>query len=369
MARTVNWRRIAMVVSALSALVVILVILAPYAKNRWSTGDGPSSGLVCAEPIADFGSSGALRLSHAFVVRNSLNRTLRIQKVGRTCGCLDVHMDKPVLGPAESMEVRGSIEVRPRKKDARTRFAHRIVLHCSDPDLPPLQLHFVGEYVPPAYSLPQHVSIAAPSRVGAAYHGQVEVFVNSVDGVGVTKCALEGSIQGDLTMGAGEPLGDGYTRIPITIDGHLEEGSVLPSLGHLVVSTSSSDLPALQIPVVLVQNQRESASIAPHRLALGVVQAGNVADGTITVSCPKDLPCEVDRVECEDPRVTWAILPVRESGDRRTIPMKCEFSATGKVGVMEANLAIHLVFPDHKECHEVVVSGYVKAQSHDTREP
>ena len=104
---------------------------APDAKN-------PPVAEVLGEARVDFGAVEFTRepLTHTFTVANTLDETLTIANVRRSCGCLSVLVDPEVIPPSGTSEITVGMDVGSFAGERKT----SVLLEFDRPDAPPVYL-------------------------------------------------------------------------------------------------------------------------------------------------------------------------------------------------------------------------------------
>lgn len=77
-------------------------------QSQESTTEWPDSGYDFGEVSVD---DGAVQIEHQFRVTNSTARTLRVEKIVTSCGCVKARLDLEALSPGQSTALHTAIEV------------------------------------------------------------------------------------------------------------------------------------------------------------------------------------------------------------------------------------------------------------------
>jgi len=81
------------------------------AEESASAAAPPPAGLVCEEPVYDYGTVSASSVEHTFIIKNTADHFVNIVKVRKTCGCVSAVPAKKKLAPGETIELNVKISL------------------------------------------------------------------------------------------------------------------------------------------------------------------------------------------------------------------------------------------------------------------
>ena len=71
----------------------------------WAQQAPASTGLVCEQPVYDYGTISAFSIKHTFILKNSADVPVTIVRVLKTCSCVSARLAKQTLAPGERTEL------------------------------------------------------------------------------------------------------------------------------------------------------------------------------------------------------------------------------------------------------------------------
>lgn len=214
-----------------------------------STVGEPAPNIVCDQPLYDFGKTSEASVTHEFVIRNTGELDLEIEKVRPTCGCTVAKLSRKVIPPGGTASIRSTLSLRGRKG----RVKKSIRVESNDPDQSVLNLYFDGEAA-------SADSKGEKSTVKPLAKGYVlappELFIPPTESdrieryhiiqfAGSGPFAVTNIVTPDPTVNAQyTPLADKGYRIKFTIprpnDRHGQQ---------IVIQTDHTNIPAITLPI------------------------------------------------------------------------------------------------------------------------
>jgi hypothetical protein len=347
---------------AITVMMACGAVLAGCAAVLWQRSGANAArrdgaALACEQPTKDFGEVETFAVGHTFRLTNPTARTLRITRVGKSCGCLQLKVGKRSLDPGEETSITISAEIIPKRAGAITRFHEEAALHTGDG--PPLVLAVTGTYVPPLYYLVTSVGIEAPRRIGEPFEGKLELFLNRDRGVTIQQIEALGPLAFQAQVASRMPLsGTPYERVVLKVAGQFREGP-LPQSGTLVIHTSSETQPKLSMPVVLRRPQTDEPSISPPRLAFGVLDSDQAAQRSVTVRLPASSTFAYESAASSLENLRVICEPLAD-GLTKGFELRCTFDPAGAAGAVDGELVLTLTDGATRQTYAIPISAFVK---------
>ncbi len=100
------------------------------------------AGLVCEEPVFDYGTvSASDQVGHSYVLKNTGTNAVRIVKVRKTCGCMATVASKKDVEPGGTAEIRVSVSLKGRSGPQ----SKTVYVHTNSSETPLLKLVAKGK--------------------------------------------------------------------------------------------------------------------------------------------------------------------------------------------------------------------------------
>lgn len=110
--------------------------------------------ITSKQPDHDFGKLDSRQIvKHTFVLTNSGDEDLHIKEVKPACGCTTAALDKKVLAPGDSVDIKAQLSI----KGAKGRVHKEISVESDDPAMPKLLLTLHGEAISPITVTPTQI--------------------------------------------------------------------------------------------------------------------------------------------------------------------------------------------------------------------
>jgi hypothetical protein len=154
-------------------------------------------------------------LRQEITLRNKLGRSIRILKVGKSCACQEIEVERAVIPPGSTCALRMSLEIVTRNP-GRLRSIREFVKVHTDQGENPYHIGIEGGYIPPVYTLSDETLLVRKDEAGTIFEGGACVFVGQSRGVSLTQVTLEPmpGISARITELSRVPADDGtFTKI------------------------------------------------------------------------------------------------------------------------------------------------------------
>ncbi len=307
--------------------------------------------IVIEGPSKNLGDVLTPYAEHTFRLTNVSASQVRIQEIGKSCGCLEVTLGRRMLMPGESMELRLGARISPKGKGLQTPFRERISVHLAGIDRP-IEMELFGVYVPPLYYHSQHVNIPAPPVLGDAFHRDIDIYFNTDKAVRLVDVEANGAGLRAEVRRLDPPQNDGYARAVIRISGNRMRGD-LPQFGSVRMRTTAVDLPEVTFDVVV--QQREGALPLPAPAQMLVVTGAPGRERELIEASGAD-----QRVRAE--------FGSRNGDDGSTfITVICHL-AGGESGAVDSEVVVRLRYSGEPVTLRVPVSAFIRAKVNGRKE-
>ena len=333
-----------------------LLVLEQYANDR---GRLDHTALVCDERLANLGVVEDPFISHRFVVTNAGPSTVTINRIGRSCGCMDVELDKRELPASGSAVVTVRAEVNAKAPGLVTDFAGEIALHGKDEagEQQGIVLRVSARRVPTFYTVVGQIVIDAPHKLGDGFETNVELFVNAEKHVAISRLKPVGPLCFSAQVISHERVADtAMEKVVVAIAGKLEEGA-LPLSGTLIIHTNRDGDRPIQLPVVLRATEQDRLTFTPDRIAFGVVRRGVKASREIRCRTAPGGRWSVEKIDCPIRSITAATRFTGPGNNELTIV--CNLDSSEMVGAVEEYLGVHFTNGTRRQSYQLPISAYV----------
>lgn len=330
-----------------AAAVVVATALSAWKRHDWTVVEtGAQFALLkCDAPIHDFGDFEESTVSHDFTIRNSSNLIFNIVKIGKSCSCVDVALDRSALAPRET--VRLSISAHAKlAAGVKQAFAEEVVVHAVDGAGVHCAtiLRLRGTRVPTIHFEQPQVTIEAPRYVGSEFRHELGVWVNEHRDLRLEGVDCLGPLEFTASI---KPIGEsgptGMRRITISIAGELTPGD-LPRRGTLRLRANRGFDHPLEIPVVLRAAANDDVHYWPPQVAFGILRPQQHCSVLVTFRGAGIRRLSLLGVSCSDPHISVNAERSTASGAMATTELRVSLFAREVAGAIDA--AISFTFTD-----------------------
>ncbi len=244
--------------------------------------------IACDEPVYDFGTmDNADTVKHTFVIKNTGDTSLDIERVKPSCGCTVANISQKIIPPGETAEITANMSLKGRNGP----ISKSIIIHSNDPKQPQFRLALAGTATTAIQVNPDRVFFG---QVGP---GDATTFNVTLTGVSDTPFSITGT---EFTGGTLETeivtLEEGKSyRINGTLTAPDSPGSFG---GNLKITTDHPNRGGIEVPVAgtivgpLIIAPEEIVLSANHHQPVTryiVLRAGTVESFTLeSVTPPVD---------------------------------------------------------------------------------
>jgi hypothetical protein len=282
------------------ALIVIPVALAQTATERQSVPSVPTAApkLEISASLWDFGEKWAGEKAETTItLRNVGKAPLEIGEVKSSCGCTVAKVNKKLLQPGASEEVRVTYDTNKRTE----KVSQKIRVHSNDPDSPVTVIEVKGQ-------VKQLLKMSDPRGLSFGAVGRDDVATKAIE--------IECNYTEPLELTLEEPRCEGFDvqldeleagkhyRLTATTKPPLRDGPIRASV-QLV--TGVELVP--EVPVRISGNVQAPVTVAPTTLYV-VEKTQKTTQYTLRVTSRRQQPLKVTGVVASDPAIKVEILPM-----------------------------------------------------------
>ena len=324
--------------------------------------------LTCDDPIWFVGETGTGHLEHTFTLANRSTGHIKVGLVGKSCACVSFQLVKAVLAPGEITQLNVITDIRPKEVGSITDFREFLRVHVEGSEQDVLELQIAGTFIPPLYHHCRRLNLPAPLRIGEAFWGEIELFVNRARGVAITELRPTG-FPFEASVQTRHVLGDGsFEKVVVLVSGrHVEQQ--LPRVGTLVILTNSTDLPEIDIPVVLKAPEIPHIVFTPERFAFGIIGRGPSVTRKVLVRLPPGGEYRIEAVTASSPHIQVEGSSSHDEPSPQAIILKCELSTEGFRGLIEEYIEVLVTTPKEPVTLRLPVSGFLRADTDNDGKP
>jgi hypothetical protein len=293
------------------ALLFLACLGAPAWAAPQPAGPGGAPGstgpLTVAEPMAELGKliKGSTK-AHTFVLRNSSDEPVRIERVTPSCGCTVAEFDK-TIPPGGDGTVRAELDTATINGSG----VSVIEVYLAGQDAPALRLGLSYEIVArllaePGYARWNYVQHEREGTIGQTVYAADGADFDIVD-VEPPMPAIEVTYRKATPEERVEKAEGSQWRVEPTLD---SEAPVGPISGFIVVRTTHPEQEVLQIPVSGFV--RPALFVEPQRGDFGALAADGTKRGVFHVRNFATDPIALTGAETDVPGVSARIEPIEE---------------------------------------------------------
>jgi hypothetical protein len=213
-------------------------------------------------------------LKQNIVLRNKTGRTMHIARIGKSCSCQEIDIDKKSISADDICVLRMTLEIVSKNPGRLRSIREYVAIHTAEREHPYVIIIEAG-YVPPMYSLTDAVQVKRVDGLEAnSYQGEFSIFCNRARNIEIENISVEPmpGLSARVVERSRVAAEDGTfekRNYAICIQG--DAGADI-SACTIVCRTNDRETKETRIPVVFPQSNRAPpASVTPTRIAFGTL--------------------------------------------------------------------------------------------------
>lgn len=276
----------------------IFLVYCAMAVPLFAQTPAAPAALVCDALVYDFGQAAETALiTRVFVLRNSGDQPVRIDRVQAACGCMTTGLTSSEIAPGGTAEL--TVNVALRGRSGAQRFTVRV--RSNDPVNPLMTLTVQGTVAEDVRVRPLQVAFA---KVRAGEIAQARVTLESA---GPENFSITGVESSDARLHVDAPAGQAgrVFTLNISVNPAATDGEFR---GEVTVHTDHPRRPLIHIPVSLFT--KPSVVVRPTALTLPMDVEALSQPQVLIVFSPEAQPFTIEKVVKPDEAMEVTVRPV-----------------------------------------------------------